>query len=313
MMSVNLKDTEVHSYVKKILPDPLAIAIACFNSHENVTLSGSEADIDLIRLQSDSDGIFAHKIQTGVAYHSSQMNKIALEYSLAMGQLKQGDDSNRKTTMISSVTAERVFDISTLSRPDYWVTNMVSPVMFAQAFDQLVSRPKTAPKRKLGSMNPEPAIYDVLEIGPHPALQRAIKDMHKKSRTKNELRYHSTLSRNKPALVSTMQLVGQLYSLGYPIRLDLINQLQNSDPSTTGRKTLVDLPEYPFNHSRSFWHESRVSRETRLRQHAHLELLGSPMNDNNPLHSRWRRVFDILQTPWLQDHKVNYSSCLLVM
>ena len=45
---------------------------------------------------------------------------------------------------------------------------------------------------------------------------------------------------------------------------------------------LVNLPEYPFNSSQTYWTESIISRILRMREHARHELLGAPSADWNP-------------------------------
>lgn len=68
---------------------------------------------------------------------------------------------------------------------------------------------------------------------------------------------------------------------------------------------LVDLPSYPFNHTRKYWVESRISKNFRFRQTASHELLGTPVADWNPLDARWRNIIRLSQRQWIQDHKVH--------
>ncbi|KAF7953322.1 hypothetical protein EAE96_006533 [Botrytis aclada] len=305
MLSINLAESEAQLYITKILGlfNPESLTIACVNSPSNVTLSGLESDIDLIQQRLNTDGMFGRKLNTGVAYHSPQMNDVADEYSNLLQTLVIGRTPLSPIIMISSVTGERIANLESLSQAQYWVKNMVSQVEFSKAYDYLVATAISSPKRKLGAKNSSFEICDVLEIGPHPALQRYIKEISDSLSPKAGLRYHSTLSRNNSSTIPMKELAGRLSSLGYNINFDCVNEAPNSCNSQ--KKLLVDLPEYPFNHSRSYWHEPRTRRELILRKHPELVLLGTPISDGNLLESRWRKIFDPARVSWIQDHKVN--------
>jgi acyl transferase domain-containing protein len=300
MISVNLPETEVLSYLQKMiaLPDPQSRTVACINSPKNVTLSGSETDLSTVQRQLEIEGVFARKLQTGVAYHSRQMRNVSSQYSIAIQGLEKGQSRSQSPVMISPVTGKRVSDTSTLSNSDYWVENMVQPVKFSEALSNLISLSKSTGKKKLGVPKSQLAFYDVLEIGPHSALQRPIQDVKESLKLKHDLRYHAMLSRTKNSLFSTLEVAGRLHCLGYSVNLAEINQLKGKE------KPLSDLPEYPFNHSRRYWHEPRFSKESMQRDYPPHDLLGTVMNDWNPLEARWRKVFDVLQTPWIEDHKL---------
>lgn len=66
-------------------------------------------------------------------------------------------------------------------------------------------------------------ISDVFEIGPHPALHHAMKDIKISLESKQDVRFHSTSSRSKTALNAMLELAGSAYSLGYPVDLAAIN------------------------------------------------------------------------------------------
>ncbi|KAJ8059504.1 hypothetical protein OCU04_011165 [Sclerotinia nivalis] len=229
------------------------------------------------------------------------MDQMALKYSSQLQTLEKGRNPPSATIMLSSVTGERITDVESLSKAQYWVRNMVSPVNFLKAYEELPILAAASPKKKLGVKNVSLKVYDVLEIGPHPALQRYIKDTAERLSPRSELRYHSTLSRNISNIVSMKELAGRLNSLGYPINFDSVNGVQHSNLAK--HKLLVELPEYPFNHSRSYWHESRGQRELKLRKHPELELLGIPISYGNLLECRWRKIFDSTRSTWIQDHK----------
>ena len=279
-----------------------ALHIACINSPQNVTVSGYEKDIDILKTELETKGVPAHKLKTGVAYHSPHMRAISAEYERCLQDLTKSTDSlSQHVQMISSTTGESIQDLGILSKAAYWVKNMVQPVKFSPALTQVVSRSRRT--RKLGA-RAEDLVHDLVEIGPHPALRRAVKVIIEGvSSTSAAISYSYTLSREKPAAEALLQLAGSLWSIGYPIALDKANHVALDGASKPN--FMIDLPEYPFDHSKIYWCESEMSKHTRLRRHERLELLGTPVSDWNALEPRWRKFFNIAETPWIEDHQVN--------
>ncbi|KAI1374835.1 hypothetical protein F4677DRAFT_425067 [Hypoxylon crocopeplum] len=289
MLSVNLSKDRVWEFLRdeKLHGIQESVQIACFNSPINLTLSGSEENIDKIKATLDRTGIFAQKLWTGIAYHSAAMRSVSFEYLVALGSLDHtgSRDQDSSIPMLSSVTGE-VVTATTLRTPQYWVGNMISPVQFSETMHSL---------GKLLS------ISDIVEIGPHSTLRRSIQDSLGQSR---DMRYHSILSRSKPALPAALDTLGRLFCHGHRISITAVNQ-QGQDANR--RSFHIDCPRYPFDHSKRYWAESRLSRAYRLRSieaTAAGNLLGLPVTDWNPLEPRWRQMWTVDSSPWLADHVV---------
>lgn len=296
MMSVNLSDSQVPAYLEKAGLNKApqnTIHVACINSPTNVTLSGSSDDLDILKARLDQEEIFAHKVNTGVAYHSPTMRAIADEYTERLGSLEAGEERARTNIpMVSSVSAQ-LAPPKLLGMPNYWVENLVSPVRFSAAMQRLAD---------LGSSIPLPpgvdAITNIVEIGPHPALRRPVKD--NLASIKSTIRYHSSLERSKSAPNTVASLAGTLFCLGHAVSVSAVNgQAKGCLPA------LTDCPPYPFNHGRQYWNESRMSRDYRLRKHTLGHLLGKRNHDWNELHPRWRNWLCVEDMPWLADHVVS--------
>ncbi|KAF5690649.1 polyketide synthase [Fusarium denticulatum] len=289
MLSINLAPHHVLEYLEKA--GVTSINVTCINSPLNVTLSGPEEAIDKIKSQADEDGIFAQKLKTGVAYHSSSMKAIAKEYLAALEGLTKRKDGT-SIPMVSSVTSKSISP-ETLSTGQYWVDNMLSPVRFAEVV-QVIANMHSA--RKLGLGN----ITDLVEIGPHPALRRPVKDtIDEMASAAKGVRYSYVLHRSHPAAQTTLELAGKLFCQGYPVSISAVNQ-QNAK-----ERFLVDCPKYPFDRSQRYWAESRLSRDFRLREAAKGELLGVRVSDWNPIEPRWRNFWSIDSSPWTGDHKIS--------
>lgn len=310
MMSIGLSEADVHPYLQRLQPLGIPVTTACINSPRNVTLAGDENAINALKTIFDAERIFARKLNVNVAYHSSQMNEIAAEYLMSIQDLKSGDQSGRSPTMISSVTAIRV-STAELCQSEYWVQNMVSPVRFADALTQMTMQSASSKKKLRPSNESVTLIYDLLEVGPHSALQGPTKDILAGISRGKEVKYTSVLVRNTSALDSALSSAGYLYCLGYPVALEKVNQ--------TGVKpganliALPNLPEYPFDHSKIYWYESRLSKGLLQRKHKRLDLLGTPSSDWNPLEAKWRKFIKVSETPWVKDHKVWSIRCDLLL
>ena len=280
------------------------ITIACVNSPQNVTISGSQAVIERISSHLQSSQIFAARLRTGVAYHSPWMQGVACEYRSSIEFLEKGTPPSQNIVMISSVTGQELQTSDELCSSEYWVQNLVQPVKFSAAITQMASHTSKASTRKMG-VSQRNATYDLIEIGPHSTLRRPILETLATMTHKVGIRYHSVLSRSQPSITSILHLVGAMFTLGYPVAINQVNHVQHEHPSR--RFVLTDLPEYPFDHSKKYWHESRLNKNLRLREHPRLDLLGTPVPDSNSLEGRWRKFFDAAETPWVEDHKVSRS------
>ena len=152
------------------------VSVACINSPESVTISGTIVGIDKCFEVLRDKNIFVLKLSTGGrAYHSYLMKVMGAEYEdKLMARIynlpeNTGDVSHNaeKLPMFSSlgVGAE---DLACLSNspissvsPVYWRRNLELPVQFYGAMANLIAS----------------AQYHMIEIGPHAALQLPIQQI----------------------------------------------------------------------------------------------------------------------------------------
>ncbi|KAI1386965.1 uncharacterized protein F4822DRAFT_438048 [Hypoxylon trugodes] len=288
MMSVNLSEDKANSYLEKV--GVLDIHVACINSPFNVTLSGPEASIDQLQEHLEKEDIFAKKVNTGVAYHSPAMQEIASEYLSCLGRLEQRKTDSDNIAMISSVTGETI-SLNKLLDNQYWVDNLISSVRFVDSLRYLVL---VAPK-----IDGLKKISNFLEVGPHGALRRPIGDTLAQITDKKTFEYTSVLSKFESPLKTVLEAAGRLFVRGYPVSITAVNGQESKN-----QPFLVDLPVYPFDHSRTYMHETRISKEWRLREPSPRNVLGVRAMDWNPLEPRWRKMLSIEETPWIGDHIV---------
>ena len=302
MMSVGLSEEAVEPYIEQLSSNfgSHGVTIGCINSPKNVTVTGSEPQIDKLKSLLEKDQVFARKLMVTVAYHSSQMEEIAAEYSASIEHLEGGDAPTTSSVMISSLSC-KIVTLDEIQQSGYWVKNMTSPVRFSAALVQMCSGPGKSSKTRFGANQGLVEVNELLEIGPHSAMRGPTKDVLLEV-GKESITYDSVMVRGISALDTLLDAVGRLACFGYPVDISEVN---SSGMKSAAQMVLPNLPEYPFDHSRSYWHETRYDKEGwRFRKRPRLDLLGSAVSDWNPLDARWRKIIRISETPWVEDHKV---------
>ena len=263
--------------------------IACFNSPSSVTVSGDATAIDALKERLDDMGTFNRKLPTnGAAYHSRQMKLIEKTYALSLKKLQIG--SVPSVPMFSSVTGEELNGRIVLDG-SYWVQNLLSPVLFQQAVSSMCSQEYR-----------DQSIDMVIEVGPHSQLGGPINQTLKAlgPASSSAIEYASILKRGEDAEISLLRCLGHLHVQTTSLCLNNLNKVDGDRPPSR----LVDLPPYPFDHDRTFWHETRISKDYRHRKHLPHDLLGTLSPDVNRLEPRWRRLLSLKEIPWLRGHSV---------
>jgi len=174
---------------------PEGVVPACHNSEDSVTISGPYELTKKFVEQLKSENIFAREVKScGVAFHSQYVAPIAPALKEKLTQILKEPKLRSPRWISSSVPEERWdTDECKYSAPTYYVTNLVSPVLFHEAL-------KHVPKNGI-----------MIEIAPHTLLQAILKralgpDMY----------YIGFMKRNNNAsqMDFLFQNIGKLYALG---------------------------------------------------------------------------------------------------
>lgn len=296
MLAVGLSAEELQPHIQAVLGDgnPDGLQCGCLNSPKSTTVTGLDRYIDALASRLEKLKIFSRKLNVPVAYHSRQMLAVADSYRSSLeGYLKPGAKGRSSGTpaLFSSVTGLKA-PKDDLSSADYWVKNLVSPVRFSQALQLMYTSLQDGEDSQT-----KPLTY-LVEVGPHCSLERPIRDTLPGD---SAFVYDYTLRRNSSSVDDVKRLAGRTAIHGYAVDVQAVNGQLGSlrEP-----KVLFHLPKYSFNHSQSYWVESRLSRNTRNREHPRHELLGTRSADWNPLRPTWRLVIRDSDLPWVADHKV---------
>ncbi|KAK4113196.1 hypothetical protein N656DRAFT_730717 [Canariomyces notabilis] len=259
--------------------------IACLNSPSSLTISGKKPALEALAEELKAAGHFARLLQVDLAYHSALMSVIGDEYDrlLRTDQAFQplSDGSLSQVSMFSSVTASKK---ESPADALYWKTNMVSPVRFAEALKELVT--KDSPDL-------------LIEIGPSGALAGPVSQVLKSLPSGSDVAYTASWSRGANAGKSLFDVAGRLFATGHPIDLERVNEY---DINTV--RTIVDLPNYSWNHSVKYWHENAASKDWRYKQFITHDLLGSKIPGTSWESPTWRKHLNLADVPWLRDHKM---------
>ncbi|KAG9235384.1 polyketide synthase [Amylocarpus encephaloides] len=274
------------------------LAIACMNSKTSHTISGDAAQIGALVKMLNADKIFARKLTVEMAYHSRYMEPMSDEYARCMGVIEPGIwTSDNPQPQFFSSTYGTLIDVSKLKEAAYWTKNLVSPVRFHESMSAMFR----AMSEISGEKGQTPLITDMLEIGPHAALKGPLRNIVDEVRGTGAVRYHNMLRRGEPDLQSALDAAGSLFSRGIQIDLVQVNHVDGVEPSM-----LINLPRYPFNHSKEYWYESRLSRNFRNRAYIRHELLGAPVNDWDGKHDAiWRNWIRLSENPWVEHHTIS--------
>lgn len=191
--------------------------------------------------------------------------------------------SQLQVPLFSSLRAKKITDAQEFG-PQYWLDNLISPVLFNSAVQSILHEVRNA-------------LF--LEIGPHATLQGPIREICAGSNAKFD--YVPTMLRGKNSTESLLSALGQLYQ--HDVNVDFAALYPSGN-------VLADLPAYPWSLDEKYWYEPRVSKEWRLRPFGHHELLGRKVAESTSINPAWRLVLVPDHVPWLDDHKVHEDTVM---
>ncbi|EXL67078.1 hypothetical protein FOPG_16777 [Fusarium oxysporum f. sp. conglutinans race 2 54008] len=283
-----LRECELHGRVR----------IAASNSSSSITLSGDEDAIEELETLYDEEKKFRRRLRVDIAYHSDHMLPCSGPY---VQSLRDCNIQVQDPRLVSCVWYSTVYEDADMNRSDiqstltdtYWSDNMTSQVMFFQGLERALA---------------EDDFDLVLEIGPHPALKGPAMQTIKE-KLQEHPPYYGTLERKKNAVEALSTTLGSLWchhDSPHAINLSSYEESVRRKELDNGRKYNVvkNLPSYPWDHSRVYWHESRQTRNIRHRKDSVHPLLGHVCPDSVPHQMSWRHLLRAREIHWLTDHQL---------
>ena len=297
MMAVGLSFDESHEICRR--PQFTGrVAVAASNSPTSVTLSGDAEAINEIKVLLDADKTFARLLKVDKAYHSHHMQPCVQPYLQSLRSCNIQPQAPTQRIWVSSVYAEidlASHDMKSLA-DTYWIENLVNPVLLSQAIERAIAH--SGP-------------YDLaLEIGPHSALKGPVTQTIR-TLTGNTVPYQSFLRRNQNDTVAFSSALGFTWEQLGASAVDLsrftrsvAEEFADKAESRATLRLLKNLPNYCFDHDKSYWKESRISKNFRHRDEPIHELLGvRSFHDLEPYELRWRNILKLNEIPWLRGHR----------
>ncbi|RGP73974.1 polyketide synthase [Fusarium sporotrichioides] len=289
MMAVGLSYEEASVFCEENFPG--LVDVAASNAPASTTLSGDKSSIEEAKVLLDQQGTFARVLRVDTAYHSHHMHPCAEPYlDLLQAAKVKALPGNESCEWYSSVLGERI-DASLHGEAlagEYWVENMINPVLFSMASELVADDALPC--------------HVALEVGPHPALKGPFNQTYKRA-TGSQLPYQATLSRNIHDVAALSDTLGFIWSHLGKSSVDFTSYAQAFSASTNTTIT-AGLPPYPWDHTQSFWRESRKSLKYRQRAHAPHPLLGVRSVEDPDDSLRWLNHLRLEDVPWLDGHKV---------
>ncbi|RYO78215.1 hypothetical protein DL763_009737 [Monosporascus cannonballus] len=294
MLAVGLGAKDVQSYIDGANNiDKGDVLIACYNSPANVTLSGPTSKLAELEGIIKADGHFARILRVEVAYHSHHMNKIANYYEELLEDyagLEDGRRGNNSSKHMISTVTEDVVTGDAVCNAAYWKANMMSPVRFEGPCNEMITNKKLAANF-------------IIELGPSNTLSGPVTQIAKAAKV-DHLTYTAANKRGQAeSSHAIFDVAGHLFLQNADFSLSRVN-IHETTQGEVGPKVIVDLPNYQWNHSTQYWHESLASKDWRFKKFPAHDLLGSKVLGTLWQSPSWHRMIRLSHLPWLRDHQI---------
>ena len=289
MLAINMSEKETQNYITMLGHPGNRLAIACVNSPISTTVSGdADAIVKLQGLLADR-GLASRYLDVDTAYHSHHMRVVADVYLRELGDISPSKALS-EIKFFSSVTAsEKVTDFGSL----YWVSNLVSTVRFSDALGAVYQHLISEASKTISCT--------FMEVGPHSTLTKFVDQTVRKLRSElapnceMSLDTVATLKREHDSHATFLESIGLLLEHGCSLDLQALDGLCDSP-----RPSLItNLPPYSWDHTDSYWHGSRSTREHLTRTQPYHDLLG--LRQTAVFEPIWRQILSIDKLPWLRD------------
>ncbi|XP_033104709.1 mycolipanoate synthase-like [Anneissia japonica] len=271
------------------------IDVAAINSPSQIVLSGKMESIKALISKLNEDGIQTRLLKVNNAFHSRQQEILKKEFFKKASFLNNAKSSNEQRPLIPmmSTVNNSYLTLQEANDPDYWWSNIRQQVQFRGAVESVL----------------KDGYNSFLEIGAHPALSPAIKDIIA-SKTNKPIIHFIAHSLKRPRDISSPAndilnfniSLAQMCVNGYPIDMR---------PYFDGHNCKVEsLPLYPWQRVKCSATTTAADTKLRFPGFCH-SLLGEPETSANYSQSTnlrvWKSTIGTDKEPWIADHVVQNS------
>ncbi|CAL4149895.1 unnamed protein product [Meganyctiphanes norvegica] len=219
MAAVGLGVEEAEKYCRD------GVVVACHNSNKSVTISGPKEALHSIVEQLTAEGIFARAVQSeGIAFHHPSLQGAAPRLLKELTNLIPHPVSRGSKWMSSSVP-ESEWDTprAKTASPQYLVSNLLSPVLFAEAIEKL------------------PSEATLVEVSPHGLLQAILKRSMPQATSIPLIRKDA-----KDTVAHLLEALGKIHMSGEQLNIGALYPASPS-PVPLSTPSLADLIRWEHN------------------------------------------------------------------
>lgn len=263
------------------------VTVAALNSPSSVTLSGDADLLNELEWLLKSLDHSPRRLRVDTAYHSNHMKPCADPYVRSLKAC--GIQAKQPTTKwFSSVFGGRQMEKTDALNAEYWKDNMLRPVLFSQALAAAMEHVQDADM--------------IVEVGPQPALKGPALQTISSIRPEDEVPYIGLSDRRTTSIDALAAAIGSFWMYLGPGSVDINKYTKLFDPAKE-LAFVKDLPTYPFDRTKSYWFETRMSkvRLQRPRPNAILGVISPEMGQGE---YRWRNYLREDELSWLDGHRV---------
>lgn len=284
MLAVGLGPSDSQRYLD-LFP---RVKIACVNSPKSVTLSGEAEDLEGLQAATKADGHFARLLLVDLAYHSQYMKDIAQHYRTLLETYcpslssRQASNNVQFFSTVDGGLRQEGIGI------EYWVENMISPVLFDQGASSMIQ---------------QGGVDLLIELGPSGALAGPVNQIRQtlaSDHAGTTADYSPAFARGEDPTRPLYEVAGRLFFWGILVDPMKIGA-HDAEPKP---RVIIDLPSYQWNHSVKYWHESLASKDWRYRQFPAHDLLGTKVLGTSWKEPTFRRTLRTKDVPWIRDHTI---------
>ncbi|XP_033127416.1 highly reducing polyketide synthase FUM1-like [Anneissia japonica] len=271
------------------------IDVAAINSPSQIVLSGKNESIKEFTSKLNEDGIQTRLLKVNNAFHSRQQEILKMKFYKKTTFLKKAMSSKEQRPLIPmmSTVTNSYLTLQDANESDYWWANIRRSVRFKGAVEAIL----------------KDGYNSFLEIGAHPVLSPAIKDIVASKPNQPTIYFitHS-LKRPRDLSVSTDDILNcnislaQMHVNGYPVDIGPMFEGHNCE--------VVSLPMYPWQRVECSA-KTEISREMYLFPDSCHPLLGK--SETSTIYSQipnlhvWRAKIGTDKEPWIADHVIQNS------
>jgi acyl transferase domain-containing protein len=225
MAAVNCAPAEAEKILAQVASElgPGSLEVGCYNSTDALTLSGANDKLERAVDIATEKGIFARKLKTRVAVHSSMMEHCRETYCSGVNEVFARHELAKPTVTIYSGATGEIMEAA--GTADYFWSNSRGPVRFTQAIQAMS---KTHPNASF------------LEIGPHPVLASYLSSLAGSDAivTCPLRRLNPKKPEKDVELRALLTAVGQMAAAHHHVDYSVL--------AGSSAQTLRNLPAYPF-------------------------------------------------------------------